>query len=318
MSVYIFSGFVLDLLLGDPAWIPHPVRLLGKLISRLEAVIRSLVPRGGRGLKAAGVILALVTVGFAYGATWVLLQLALAISPWLYAAGSVLFIYFALAARSLADEAGKVYRALEEGDCRLARRRLSHIVGRDTGNLDEEGIIRAAVETVAENTVDGVIAPLFYIFLGGPALGMAYKAVNTLDSMVGYLNERYRDLGWASARLDDLANWLPARITGLLMPIAGGAWGKDARRAFRIYRRDRLKHKSPNSGHPEAVMAGLLGVRLGGTNYYGGQAVEKPVIGDAVKPLEPADILEASRIMKTTAVLGILFFYAVALKFGFR
>lgn len=317
MSTYIFVGFVLDYLLGDPTWLPHPIRLIGRFISGLEKIIRKM-GLGRHGLKVAGVFLVLLTAGLTYGIVSLLMYLALGLSAWVFAALCSIIIFYTLAARNLADEARKVYLALEGGDLVLARKRLSYLVSRDTQDLSEEQIIRGTVETVAENSVDGVLAPLFYLFLGGPALGMAYKAVSTLDSMVGYLNDDYRDLGWASAKLDDLLNWLPARIAGFLIPIAGGVWGKDTREGLRVYFRDKRKHKSPNSGHPEAAMAGVLGIRLGGSSRYFGKLVEKPDIGDATKVAEKGDILAALHIMKTAAFLGLVMFYVIFLKFGFR
>lgn len=303
--IHIWSGFLLDLALGDPAWFPHPVRGIGRLISCLEKVIRRL-GLGPRGLRAAGVVLAAVTVGTTYFVTRLVLQGAEAIGPAVFQVASVLVIYFTLATRCLGQEARQIYRVLARDDVALAREKLSYIVGRDTGKLDKPEIVRAVVETVAENTVDGIVSPLCYLFLGGPALGMAYKAVNTLDSMVGYLNEEYKDLGWASAKLDDLANWIPARLTALLMVFAGACWGQQAGRGLAILKRDRRNHKSPNGGYPEAAMAGVLGVRIGGTNYYFGQPVYKPTIGDPHKPLDQEDIIKAVRIMVTTAVFCVM------------
>lgn len=317
MGTYIVIGYILDQLLGDPSRLPHPVRAIGRLVDLLEKIIRGMNLKA-LGLRTAGIFLALITIVSTYLLTWGLMRLAWSLAPWLFAAVCSVLIYYTLAVRSLSNEAMKVYKALEEGDDCLAREKLGAIVGRDTAALDSEEIVRATVESVAENTVDGVLAPLFYVFLGGPALGMAYKAVNTLDSMVGYRNERYCDLGWASARLDDLANWLPARFAGLIMPLAGGVWGKDTAAGFRIYQRDKRQHPSPNAGHPEAAMAGLLGIRLGGTSCYQGQLVDKPHIGDADNPLKPNHILEAVRIMKTTAFLSLVVYYLIAMKFGFR
>lgn len=308
MGIHITLGFLLDLLWGDPPRFPHPVRWIGRMISFLEGNIRKL-KLSPFGLRTAGVVLVLLTVGTAYLATFLLLYVASQVSNLLFDALSIMIIYFSLASRCLAQEAGEISKALADEDLVLARKRLSYIVGRDTQDLTEEEVVRGAVETVAENTVDGVISPLFYIFLGGPALGMAYKAVNTLDSMVGYFNDKYRDLGWASARLDDFANWLPARFTGLLMPLAGIFGGYNIRRGYRIMWRDRRNHKSPNGGYPEAAMAGLLGVRIGGTNYYFGSPVEKPTIGDPENPLERAHVGDAVRIMITTAVLALIILF---------
>jgi len=311
MGLTIGVGFLLDLLLGDPAWLPHPVRWIGRLIACLEKRIRALA-LSPQGLKLAGIGLVLLTVGAAYLCTWAILYLAGQISAYLYYLLSAVVVYYSLATRCLGQEALGIYQALTAGDLPLARKRLSYIVGRDTQDLSSGEVVRGAVETVAENTVDGVISPLCYIFLGGPALGMAYKAVNTLDSMVGYLNEKYRDLGWAAARLDDVANLLPARVTGVLLPLAGSLWGRNPWLGLRIMWRDRRNHKSPNGGYPEAAMAGLLGIQLGGTNYYFGEPVYKPTIGDPGKPLEPSDILAAVRIMVSCAALAFVLLAAVA------
>lgn len=304
-------GFLLDLILGDPSWFPHPVRAIGLMINKLETIIRK-YSRTSTALKAGGILLVLITVGSTFLITWLLLQACWRISPWLYFSASAVVVYFTLATRCLAYEASLIYQALTGKDLVLARKRLSYIVGRDTKDLPEGEIARGAVETVAENTADGVVSPLFYTFLGGPALGMAYKAVNTLDSMVGYLNEKYRDIGWASAKLDDFANWLPARITALLMLISGVFWGKSIKRGGLILWRDRHNHKSPNGGYPEAAMAGLLGVQIGGTNYYFGEPVYKPTIGDPYTPLSKEHILDAVKILYTTAFLALVFFWLVS------
>lgn len=313
MKLDIIIGYLLDLLLGDPTWLPHPVRLIGKFISIMEEKMRK-KNLSAEGMKKAGILLVLLTVGLTYLITWGILRLALFFSPLAHLIISAVIIYFALASRSLVKEAKKIYYALVEKDINLARKRLSYIVGRDTEKLKQSEIIRATVETVAENISDGIIAPMFYIFLGGPALGMAYKAVNTLDSMVGYKNEKYQDLGWAAAKFDDLVNWLPARITGYMIPLIGAIIGRDGRRGYKTLQRDCRKHTSPNAGYPEAAVAGVLGVQLGGTNYYFGQAVEKPTIGDAVKPLEVQDITETTKITLLTSALGLVFFYLFAIK----
>ncbi len=297
----IIAGYILDLILGDPQWSFHPVRCIGKSIRVTEGLIRRHIA-GVRGEKAGGVALAVIVVGIAYFSVYGVLKLAS--SRWiLYHAVNILFIYFIIAVRDLHEEAMEVFRALEAGDVSLAREMLSRIVGRDTCNLDENEIIRAAVETVAENTSDGVIAPLFYICLGGAPLGMAYKAVNTLDSMVGYKNDRYRYLGWASARLDDLANYLPARVTGVLVVAASLFRPGSSLRGWRTMVRDGRNHSSPNSGYPEAAVAGCLGIRLGGTSYYFGEKVEKPTIGDAVRDMEIQDIRRAIQLMYTASIL---------------
>ncbi len=313
MEMQIVFGFVLDLLLGDPVWFPHPVRIIGKFITALENILRGAFAEL-LGLKAGGVVLTTATVVVTYGVARGSLEAVRIYAPVLYLVFSAVLIYFALAMRSLACEAEGVYKALEGNDLELAKKRLAGIVGRDTHNMDEEEIIKATVETVAENTSDGVVAPLFYIFLGGPAGGMAYKAASTLDSMVGYKNEKYAEFGWASAKLDDILNWIPARLTGYLLPLAGAVWGKDAKRGYEILRRDKRKHESPNAGYPEAAMAGTLGLRLGGRAIYGGRLVEKPYLGEADKAVERRDIKDAVRIMETTVFLALAFFYMIMFK----
>lgn len=287
------AALLLDLLLGDPRWLPHPVVWIGWLISALEKGLRRVVPNG----RAGGVLLLVITIGVTLGTVLAVLKLAYAASTYAGFAAAVFISWTCLAARSLHRESRLVADALARGDMEEARRFLSYIVGRDTEGLDEPEIWRATVETVAENTSDGVIAPLFYLMLGGPALALAYKAVNTLDSMVGYKNDRYLRFGWASARFDDLVNWIPARLTGLLMVLAAPFMGLSANGAWRIMRRDGGNHSSPNSGIPEAAAAGALGVRLGGTNVYFGKPVAKPTIGDALRPLSLYAYRGAVRLM---------------------
>ena len=286
---------------------PHPVVAIGRMISFLESPLRRLFGNP----RTAGVALLVITVGLAYAMAALLLKAAYAVAP---AAGFVVALYLAwvsLAARSLHVESAKVATALRRGDLEGARLALSYIVGRETKDLDEPEIVRGAVETVAENTGDGVIAPLFYLVLGGPALAIAYKAVNTLDSMVGYKNERYLDFGWASARFDDLANFIPARLTGLLMVLAAPICALSGSGAWRIMRRDGRNHSSPNSGFPEAAAAGALGVRLGGSNRYFGRIVEKPTIGDAVAPLSLAAYRGVVRLMYCSEALLVVVWVVV-------
>ena len=300
-------AYLLDLSVGDPPWFTHPVVLIGRLITWLEGRLYGRWPSiGGR---AAGAALVAIVVVTAYGVTCLVVQAASWIQPWLGYALSVGLLSTALAGRSLGEAALAVYRPLtassEGPGLAEARRNLSCIVGRDTAALSPQEVARAAVETVAENTSDGFVAPLLYGLLGGAPLAMAYKAVNTLDSMLGYRNDRYRDFGWASARLDDLANLFPARLTGLLMAVA--AWllpGHSGRQAWRVLRRDARRHPSPNSGFPEAAMAGALGVRLGGLNHYDGVASQRPVIGAGSRATEPADILRAVRLLQATCALA--------------
>lgn len=295
----VLAAVLLDLALGDPRALPHPVSAIGRMISFLESPLRRLF----KNARLAGIVLLLTTVAVTYAGATLLLRGAYAIAP---EAGFVLGLYLAwvsLAARSLQVESGKVAKALLNGDLAGARLALSYIVGRETAQLDEPEIIRGAVETVAENTGDGVIAPLFFLMLGGPALAIAYKAVNTLDSMVGYKNERYLQFGWASARFDDLANYLPARLTGLLMVLAAPICALSGSGAWRIMRRDCRNHSSPNSGFPEAAAAGALGVRLGGANRYFGQLLEKPTIGDPSLPLSLAVYGGVVRLMYCSEAL---------------
>jgi adenosylcobinamide-phosphate synthase len=269
-------AIALDLMLGDPRWLPHPVVFIGRLITALETLFRRIF----RPERVAGVLLLLTTAGSSAAAAWLLLRFSSLLHPLAAFLVAGVISYTCLAARSLHSESALVATALAAGDLSEARRALSYIVGRDTDNLDECEIWRALVETVAENTSDGIIAPLFWLTLGGPVAGITYKAVSTLDSMVGYKNERYLHLGWASARMDDLLNYIPARLTALLMILAAPLAGLSPRGALTITLRDRMKHPSPNSGYPEAAAAGALGVQLGGNSFYGGRESWKENIGD--------------------------------------
>jgi adenosylcobinamide-phosphate synthase len=292
-TAVVLAAIVLDLFLGDPRWFPHPVVGIGRLITFLEPRLRRLIPSE----RVAGIVLLVVTVGITFGLALAILQGAYALNSVVGFAVAVVLAWNCLAARSLHRESRLVADALGRGDIDGARRALSFIVGRDTAALEEPEIWRGVVETVAENTSDGVIAPLLCLMVGGPPLALAYKAVNTLDSMVGYKNERYLRLGWASARFDDLVNWIPARLTGLLMVVAASVVGLSGRNAWRIMLRDGRNHSSPNSGIPEAAVAGALMVQLGGMNYYFGRPVAKPTIGDPDKPLGIAAYRGAVRLM---------------------
>lgn len=309
----VLAGFAVDLRAGDPHWLYHPVRLIGLLISSLEKLLRRVFPSGKKGERAAGACLAFCTA----------LLTGLVVYGLLYAAGkggrvpyvlvSILLNYWLFAARSLRDESMKVYEKLKEKDLPGARRAVSMIVGRDTDRLDEAGTAKAAVETVAENTSDGVIAPMFYLMIGGPAAGWIYKAVNTMDSMVGYKNERYRWFGTAAARLDDILNYLPSRISALLMIAASAALRMNTRGAYRIWRRDRRNHASPNSAQTESVMAGALDLQLAGDAYYFGRLVKKKTIGDDIRQIVPEDIPRANRLMLAASLLGLILMGAVRL-----
>ena len=295
----ILCALGLDLVLGDPRWLPHPVRLIGVTALGLEKVWRRLLGNG----RSAGFFTMLSVLVVTGVATLALLQALSLIHPWAGTAGSILLLYTSVAVTDLARHSKAVFRALAKNDLALARQRVAMIVGRDTAALDEAGVARAAVESVAESMVDGVTAPLFFAFLAGPVGAMLYKAVNTMDSTFGYKNDQYKKFGWAPARLDDLANFLPARLTGLLVPLAALLLGLDARNSLRIFRRDRLNHASPNSAHTEAGVAGALRIQLGGTNLYFGKPVVKPTIGDPLRPVASGDILAANRILFLTTLL---------------
>lgn len=303
--IAIGAGFALDRLLGDPPTWPHPVRLIGKQIDWEEKILRESFPNATpEQEKALGAAMVADVITTSVVATASILWFADKIHP-AFAAGVESFLcYQLMAAKSLRDESMKVHKALTEGTLPEAREAVSMIVGRDTANLDEEEVACAAVETVAENTSDGVVAPLLYMGLGGAPAAMAYKAINTMDSMVGYKNEKYQNFGWAAAKLDDIANFVPARISGALMCAAASLSGFDGQRAWDVFLRDRLNHTSPNSAHTEAACAGALGVKLGGGHYYFGEYVEKPTIGDDVRPVEADDIQRANKLMYTTAALG--------------
>ncbi len=300
----VLAGFILDCIIGDPYWLPHPVRLIGKQISWLEKLIRKKMKNN---LIAGGIILNLTTVLLSGGISFAVLYICYRFNIWLGAAVESVMCFQLIAAKCLKTESMKVYTAIEQNDIEEARKAVSMIVGRDTAVLDDKGIIRAAVETVAENASDGVTAPLFYIMLGGAPLGFVYKAANTLDSMVGYWNEKYRQIGWFSAKLDDILNYIPSRFTALLMIAAAPVLGLNGKNAFKIWRRDRLKHASPNSAQTESACAGALMIRLAGDAYYFGELHKKPYIGDNCREVECRDIIRANRLMygASTAVLII-------------
>lgn len=307
----LLTGYVLDLLFGDPRQIYHPIRIIGNLISVLEKEIRKVFPKTPGGELAGGVVLVFLTVGISTAVPAVLLAIAAWIHPAVYWALASFWSWQILATKSLKTESMKVYAPLKDGDLPAARYAVSMIVGRDTERLSEEGVAKAAVETVAENTSDGIVAPLIFLAVGGPALGFLYKSVNTMDSMVGYKNDKYLYFGRAAARLDDVLNFFPARISAWLMIAAAAVLGMDGRNAKRIYLRDRHNHASPNSAQTEAVMAGALRVQLAGDAWYFGKRYEKPTIGDPFRSVEPEDIVRANRLMYLTsffalAVFGIL------------
>jgi len=284
----IITAYFLDLIIGDPHWLPHPVRTIGKVIEYLERRLQK-NNQNQRTEKINGIILTVITVGLSYFTIYFFIYVDGIVSPGLKFAFSSFFIFTALSTKNLGEEAFSVYRALKENNLELARERISRIVGRDTKDLDEEEIVRATIESIAEGTVDGIISPLFYAVLGGAPLAMAYKAVNTLDSMVGYKNEKYLYFGWFSAKLDDLANYLPARISILLIPVASLILRQRGLMALRVIFRDGKKSPSPNAGIPEAGFAGALGIQLGGVNFYQGVKEYRPILGEKLKEISPKD-----------------------------
>ena len=302
----VLGGFVLDAVFGDPAWLPHPVVLMGKCISKLEKTLRARFPKTQQGELLAGAVLAFCLPVGTFLVTSAVCLLAAKISPWLGLAVQMFWCGQALAAKGLVQESRNVYGELVKPDLPAARKAVSRIVGRDTENLTAEGVTKAAVETVAENASDGVIAPLLYMLLGGAPLALTYKAVNTMDSMVGYKNETYLYFGRAAAKLDDVANYIPSRLAALLWVAAAALTGNDAKGAWRIWRRDRRNHASPNSAQTESACAGALGVQLAGPAYYFGEYYPKPTIGDALRPIEPQDILRADRMMYAASVLALV------------
>ena len=298
MTVWaVLGGFVLDALFGDPAWLPHPVVYMGKAISKLEKFLRPRLPKTPQGELLGGAIVAFCLPVGTFLLTGLVCWGAARLHPLLGLAVQMFWCGQALAARGLVQESTNVYKELKKPDLPGARKAVSRIVGRDTAELTAEGVTKAAVETVAENASDGVIAPLLYMLIGGAPLALTYKAINTMDSMLGYKNEKYLYFGRVPAKLDDVANYIPSRLAGLLWVAAAAFTHNDAKGARKIWRRDRRRHASPNSAQTESACAGALGVQLAGPAYYFGQYYPKLTIGDALRPIEPEDILRANRMM---------------------
>lgn len=319
LPISLIFAYVIDIIIGDPNNFPHPVIYIGKLISKTEKVVRK-IAKTSNTLKIGGLMLWLIVVGATFGLSFFVVEFAFKLNFYLGFLIQTVIIWTAVARKCLNDEAQKVYGFVSKKDIEGARTQIGYLVGRDTTALSLGEIIRATVETVAENTVDGVTAPLFYAMLGGAPLMMAYKAINTLDSMVGYKNEKYKDLGFFSAKIDDIANYIPARISLIGFVLSSAIKGYDYKNAIKIAMRDNKNHKSPNAGWSESAFAGALGVQLGGDNIYFGELVEKPTIGDKTKELEAEDILKSCNLMKKSSdimlfiYLGILFVKIIILK----
>ncbi len=309
----VLVGFLIDCLLGDPAALPHPIVLIGKGIAALEKALRARFPATPEGERAAGRVLVVCMLLASAAVPAAILLLCFRISRWLYFAVCCVMSWQILAAKCLKQEALKVRRCLDDGDLPAARRQVGMLVGRDTAELTGTQVAKAAIETVAENTSDGVIAPLLYLMIGGPALGFLYKAINTIDSMLGYKNEKYINFGRCAARTDDVANFIPARLSALGMIAAAALTGFDAANAARIWRRDRRKHASPNSAPTASVCAGALHIQLAGNAYYFGKLYEKPFIGDPDRPVEPEDISRTCKLMYASSAVLLVLLEAVGM-----
>lgn len=303
MSVVL--AFLLDCLLGDPYKFPHPVKFMGKYIRRFEKFVRRKTPTENKLRYFYGPLLTLSTIAIFFMVTFIFLKLLKELNYVAYLIANVIMLWTTIAPRCLSEEGYKVYLPLSRGDIEGARERVSYLVSRDTKELSEKQICKAAIETVLENISDGIIAPLFYAFIGGAPLAMAYKAVNTLDSMVGYRNEKYENFGFFSAKVDDVFNFIPARITGILIIMASFILRYDYKSSFKIFFRDRKNHKSPNSAHPESAGAGALNIRIGGPTSYFGKIVEKPYIGEEVEELKGVHIIKSIKLLYISTVIFI-------------
>ena len=304
--VALVMGYILDLIFGDPCWMPHPVRFIGNLISILEKVIRRFMPKTKRGEYIGGIILTVMVVSISMVIPLVIILMAKSINTYLALTVETFMCYQILATKSLKVESMKVYDELAKNDLPSARKAVSMIVGRDTKDLTFSGVAKAAVETVAENTSDGIIAPMIFIAIGGAPMGFLYKAINTMDSMVGYKNEKYMNFGRFAAKLDDVVNYLPARISAYQMILSSFFLRYDYKNAFKIYKRDRYNHASPNSAQTESVCAGALDVQLAGNAYYFGKLYEKPTIGDDIREINYDDIKKANRLLYCTSFISIV------------
>ena len=311
LVIKIWIAYVLDLIFGDPQNIIHPVQIIGKMINIGEKSLLGKKYKSDRKYKFfAGMILNITVISLTYGITYLIRRTSE--NSIILTVAEIYLMYTVFSINSLAREGNRVYNILKEGNIERARKDLSYLVSRDTGAMDEKMIIRSTMETISENTVDGIVAPMLYMFLGGLPLSMTYKAINTFDSMVGYKNEKYMDFGKFSAKLDDVANFIPARITGILIVIASMILGYDYKNSLKIFIRDRKNHSSPNSGHAEAGVAGALGVQFGGRVSYFGKEVDKPVIGDKIKDFELEDIKKNIKIMYVASFLSLVVFSVIS------
>ncbi|WP_250228073.1 adenosylcobinamide-phosphate synthase CbiB [Anaeropeptidivorans aminofermentans] len=302
----ISAGFLLDMLFGDPKWLYHPVIAIGKLISFMERGLRKLFPKDSKGELAAGFFLAVLVPLISWGTAFFILFIAKRINLYLYYGIEIFMCFQIFAMKSLKNESMNVYEKVQAKDFEGARTAVGRIVGRDTKNLDFKGITKAAVETVAENLCDGVTAPMFFIFIGGAPLGFFYKAVNTMDSMVGYKNEKYFYFGKVAARLDDVMNFIPSRLSAFMIIASAFMLNMDYKNAWKVFKKDRLNHKSPNSAQTESAAAGALRVELAGNAYYFGELYEKPTIGKALKEIEPEDIPSVNKLLYASSILFLL------------
>ena len=309
----IVAGFILDLIFGDPHWLPHPICLIGNMISFLDRHLRKLFGFSNNGLLFGGALMVVIVLMLSFFIPLSVLNIAYGFNPWVGFAIETIMCYQIFATKCLRDESMKVYYALQKNDIVDARLKLSWIVGRDTKELNAEEVTKGAVETVAENTADGIIAPMLYMFLGGAPLAFLYKGINTMDSMVGYKNDKYMYFGRCAAKLDDLANLIPARITGIVMILASYFLNLNFKGAWKVFLRDRYNHLSPNSAMTESVTAGALNIQLGGDHYYFGKLVHKDTIGDNIRPVVAEDIVSTNNLLYMTAVLSLLLFSLVYL-----
>ena len=305
-AVALVIGFILDILIGDPRWLYHPVRVIGNAISLTEKFMRKIFPETEKGERAGGLCTVIIIVIGSALVPFLILYAAYRINLIFFIGLESFMCYQMLAIKSLKDESMKVYDRLADDDIEGARYAVSMIVGRDTESLSKEGVAKATIETIAENGSDGIIAPVFYFIIGGPVLMFAYKGINTMDSMLGYKNDKYINFGRYAAKLDDIANFIPARLSGILMIAGSFAGGYDYRNAAKIFKRDRFNHASPNSAQTESVMAGALDIQLAGDAWYFGKRYEKPTIGDHIRDVESEDIKRADRLLYITAFITVM------------